>query len=457
MDQSLQNSLITALYIVTSLVTIGVSFWQIMKIPKKIWRVIIIFFILVLFGTLTVTLQRSNVIFKIKPNKPELLSPINKYVSLGEAPELMWKGDDNSVAYYVNISSSNKKNIDSGWIASNSWKPSLPNEDSDYSWRVKAFGKSGLKSEWSEERNFSIKFKLSFIGGITFIPYSYDEIGILASTNGVVGVTMRASVNTANDGSSNGEWIVIKEIGVPKFNENDAPIWDAMGWPNGTYRIRVEAKGPNDPNWQHPVVIETTYILSITTPSIEDLSFNPGSGAQVGATVKIHAKATWNSAFRSMRLKIDGNIVYELGSPEFNYDWNTSGYSTGSHTIRLEVAAQGDNSWNSPSSREASYNLVAKNVGLNKPTLSSPSNGALFPPGTDITLQWNPVSGATEYLVEIWGGQYGGNHNTLGGWQGGTSRHIGTMSPSNVLWRVKARNSSGVESPWSDEWNFTPQ
>lgn len=454
MDQSLQNSLITALYIVTALVTIGVSFWQIMKIPKKIWRFIIIFFILVLFGTITVTLQRSNVIFKIKPNKPELLSPINKYVSLGEAPELMWEIDDNSVAYYVNIGSSNKKDIDSGWIASNFWKPSLPNEDSDYSWRVKAVGKSGLESEWSEEHIFSIKFKLSFIEGITFIPHPNDGIGILASTNGGLGVTMKASINTANDGSSNGEWVVIKEeLEVSEFNENNAPIWNTMGWSDGTYRVRVEAKGPNN-----SVIIESKYkIESFTASPIEDLSFNPGSDAQIGTTVKVHAKATWNSDFRAMRLKIDGNIVYELGSPEFNYDWNTSGYSTGNHTIRLEVAAQGDNSWSNPSVREASYNLTAKNVGLNKPTLSSPSNGALFPPGTDITLQWNSVSGATEYLVEIWGGQYGGNHNTLGGWQGGTSRHIGTMSPGNVLWRVKARNSSGVESPWSDEWNFTPQ
>jgi hypothetical protein len=156
-------------------------------------------------------------------------------------------------------------------------------------------------------------------------------------------------------------------------------------------------------------------------------------------------------------LLIDGEQVYEQSSPEWNFTWNTSSYSEGNHTIRLEVAAQGDNSWSSPTVREATYNLQVVNAGLSKPSLSSPSNGALLPPGTDVTLRWNSVSGATEYLVEIWGGQYGGTHNTLGGWQSGTSRHIGIMSPGNVLWRVKARNSSGVESPWSDEWNFTPQ
>jgi hypothetical protein len=193
-----------------------------------------------------------------------------------------------------------------------------------------------------------------------------------------------------------------------------------------------------------------------TTPPIEDLSFNPGSPATMGTTVNVHAKATWNSCFRSMRLKIDGNIVYELGSPEWNYSWNTSGYSVGNHTVRLEVAAQGDNSWSNPSVREETYTLQSTG-GLSKPTLVSLANGALLPPGTDVTLQWNPVSGATQYLVEIWGGQYGGTHATPCGWQSGTSCHIGTMSPGNVLWRVKARDSAGNESPWSDEWNFTPQ
>jgi len=95
---------------------------------------------------------------------------------------------------------------------------------------------------------------------------------------------------------------------------------------------------------------------------------------------------------------------------------------------------------------------------LSKPGLVSPANGSLLSPGTDVTLQWNAVSGATQYLVEIWGGQYGGSHATPCGWQSGsTSCHIGTMSPGNVLWRVKARDASNSESPWSDEWNFTPQ
>lgn len=88
-----------------------------------------------------------------------------------------------------------------------------------------------------------------------------------------------------------------------------------------------------------------------------------------------------------------------------------------------------------------------------RPTLSSPSNGALLPRTTDVTLRWNSLSSATQYKVEVWGGVY--QLMTPCDWQSGTSCHIGQMWPGNVLWHVKARTSSGTESAWSEEWNFT--
>ena len=254
---------------------------------------------------------------------------------------------------------------------------------------------------------------------------------------------------------------IVNELGSPEFTYN----WNTTGYSAGSHTIRLEVAAQDDNSWASPSTREATYTLQsappppppvCTAPPIEDLSFNPSSPANIGTAVNVHAKATWNSCFRAMRLKIDGNIVYELGSPEFTYNWNTTGYGSGGHTIRLEVAALGDNSWNSPSVRESIYNL-STNGGLSSPTLSSPSNGALVPPGTDVSLQWNSVSGASQYLVEIWGGQYGGTHTTPCGWQSNTSCHIGTMSPGNVLWHAKARDSGGNESPWSGEWNFTPQ
>lgn len=201
------------------------------------------------------------------PTKPSLVSPYNWYQSLGTAPNLMWKGDSNSKYYYVVVNSSNTGNVVSGWITSTSWKPNLPNQNYVYTWKVKAKNSQGVEGPWSDESHFSItSTTLQFEGDISFnpsSPSSADQIKIFASTTGWggVGVTLRVSVNTAPDGSSNGEWKILKELGVPKFNENDAPVWNTKGWQNGIYKIRVEAKGPNDPNWQNPAVIETTYTL----------------------------------------------------------------------------------------------------------------------------------------------------------------------------------------------------
>jgi len=210
------------------------------------------------------------------PSKPSLTSPYNWYQSLGGAPILIWKGDENSISYYVIVNSSNTGDIKSGWINSTSWKPNLPNDNYIYSWKVKAKNSKGAESEWSENRNFSVaSTTLKFEGDISFSPpspSSADQIKIFASTTGWggVGVTLRVSVNTAPDGSSNGEWRILKELGVPKFNEVDAPEWNTSGWQNGTYRIRVEAKGPDDPNWRNPAVIESTYTL-VNKTSVEEV------------------------------------------------------------------------------------------------------------------------------------------------------------------------------------------
>lgn len=200
---------------------------------------------------------------------------------------------------------------------------------------------------------------------------------------------------------------VIYELGASEFTYG----WNTSDYSAGSHTVRLEVAAQGDNSWSNPASSERMYTLQsgepptpipCTAPPIEDLSFNPSS-ATVGTTVNIHSKATWNNCFRSMRLKINGNIVYELGSSEFTYSWNTSGYGEGNYSIRLEVAAQGDNSWSNPSIRESNYYL--SNSGLPNPSLSSPSNGVLIPPGTNVTLQWNPVSGANEYLVEIWGGK----------------------------------------------------
>lgn len=90
-----------------------------------------------------------------------------------------------------------------------------------------------------------------------------------------------------------------------------------------------------------------------------------------------------------------------------------------------------------------------------KPALSQPSNNSTWPESAEINLAWSSSANASQYKVELWGGPY--NQMTPCDWQSGTSCRIGKMLPGVMYWHVRARNSGGLESEWSDTWSFTIQ
>lgn len=86
------------------------------------------------------------------------------------------------------------------------------------------------------------------------------------------------------------------------------------------------------------------------------------------------------------------------------------------------------------------------------PTLASPANGAVFNRNTSITLSWNTSSNASSYYAEMWGGP---NASYNSGWTSGTSWAVSQPWGGAYQWRVKARNSAGIESGWSETRSFT--
>lgn len=109
--------------------------------------------------------------------------------------------------------------------------------------------------------------------------------------------------------------------------------------------------------------------------------------------------------------------------------------------------------WTRSPTATATRTQTPQSISINRPTLSSPTNGTSMTQNTSVTLSWNTAQNATQYKVELWGGPY--DRMTPCDWQSGTTCHIGTMWPGTMLWRVKARNASGQESDWSDTWSFT--
>ena len=88
---------------------------------------------------------------------------------------------------------------------------------------------------------------------LSFTPLSEDQVAINACTQGLggVGITLRVMYNSSPQGDKSGEWRVIKELGVPCFNEIDRPTWNVGELSPGKYLVRVEAKTPANPNWEN--------------------------------------------------------------------------------------------------------------------------------------------------------------------------------------------------------------
>lgn len=192
---------------------------------------------------------------------------------------------------------------------------------------------------------------------------------------------------------------------------------------------------------------------------ITDLSADPPSPADT-ASVRIHARAENFPNFRAMRIKIDGEVKYELSAPEYYWDWNTGGYASGEHSLVLEVADQSDASWSHPEVRSLSYTLLggsgSGNHVPNRPALSSPYDWYVYYSGNSAQLcaqDSGDVDGdaITGYYFEI----YDSAQNWNSGWVGNNCVTTSALGPYVYQWRVKVHDEHNAESGWSDTWHFS--
>src|SRR5262249_31338624 len=119
--------------------------------------------------------------------------------------------------------------LETPWITGNSFTPQgLPYLT--FGWVVQVMDDRGLVSDMSDAWNFSVANPAASIdpNSISFVPVpdnsipasANELIAINACTTGRagLGISMTVMVNTANDGTANGSWDIIKQLGVPCFN-----------------------------------------------------------------------------------------------------------------------------------------------------------------------------------------------------------------------------------------------
>lgn len=259
------------------------------------------------------TLYGSTASPNLKPNAPSQVSPYDWYVYYsGDTAQLCAQenGDpdgDGISAYYFEIYES-AQSWNSGWTGSNCVNTAALGPY-NYKWHVKVSDNRGAESDLSSAWNFTLVNPNLTITDLSFEPQDANSevVKIRACTAGLggLGITMRVDVNDANDGSSNGQWHRIKELGVPCFNDIDAPIWqtlDAGGnFGDGWHLVRVEAHSANT-GWDGAAVREATYYLPHRRPSRFPLVAPVSSDGNYNTPVFLNSPTVafqWGGALRA--------------------------------------------------------------------------------------------------------------------------------------------------------------
>jgi uncharacterized protein YraI len=128
------------------------------------------------------------------------------------------------------------------------------------------------------------------------------------------------------------------------------------------------------------LIIVSFLLLTFATPSvyavscqITALDVSPTIGA-FGTVFNITASGTCDTGVRAIRIWVDGNIIYELGSPTVTATWDSTGAPAGFHTVTAEVAGWGDDTWSSSATSSTEITVEEPDCSITSANIS-PTNG----------------------------------------------------------------------------------
>jgi PKD repeat protein len=235
--------------------------------------------------------------------------------------------------------------------------------------------------------------------------------------------------------------------------------WNTAGVPVGEYLVSSEAIVPDDP-YDNNSVSTTIVIMSPPVPDPPVLTSPAKDAVAIGLTPSFE----WES--------ITGVSSYNL-----QLSSNEAFTDTLKNIIDISSASYQDFSlneltnyyWRVRASNEVGYGEWSEiwgfkteekpiNVPLS-PLLSSPDNGAVSQAITP-NLVWDSVDNATSYFIELSEDSLFVNNQESKNWvtTGATDYTLTTSEAlkysTKYFWRVKAQNSEGVNSDWSEVWVF---
>ncbi|HEX5478873.1 MAG TPA: Ig-like domain-containing protein, partial [Dehalococcoidia bacterium] len=185
-----------------------------------------------------------------------------------------------------------------------------------------------------------------------------------ATVSGTVNLTATATDDKAMEKVR--FWVDNWYLSFDPYNGDNiySKAWDTTGWSNGTHTIKVEAL---DAAGNSSGIITRTVTVDnadTTAPSVSITS--PGTGATVSGTVDITATATDNKAMEKVRFWVDNRYLsfdgYD-GDTSYSKTWDTTGWSNGTHTIKVEAVDAAGNS----------SGIVTRTVTVNNADATAPS------------------------------------------------------------------------------------
>ena len=220
-----------------------------------------------------------------------------------------------------------------------------------------------------------------------------------ASVNGTVTVNATAA-------AASGATISQVQLQVDGANVGSADTslpynfsWNSASVSNGSHTLRAVATDSNNASTTSATVTVTVNNVSSTPPTTSVSS--PASGASVSGTVTVSASASAASGatISKVQLQVDtANVGSADTSSPYNFSWNTSSVSNGSHSLRVLATDS-----NNLSTTSAAVSVTVNNVSSTPPTvsISSPASGATVSGTVSVSASASATSGATISKVQF--------------------------------------------------------
>lgn len=313
----------------------------------------------------------------------------------------------------------------------------------NYYWRVRGRNANDT-SVWTEPWNFTTQYELTTAPTLT------------SPINGSNGISY-SSVNLIWNSLTNANSYQYQVARDAQFTQVVKTGNTSLTFTNVTslqpstvyyWRVRgenVNGYSPWSSVWNYTT--EATVLVQPTLTSPENEAILTGSSATFlwnsvfganGYTLQVSIDNTFETATSNFNT---ANTTYGLSGLQFNltYFWRVRAYDGSS-----------EGPWS------AVWSFTAIEPTLDAPTLTLPLNEAIGIAVEGVTLQWNTVTNANTYTLQV---STESNFGTFiyNGSTSASSQYIENMTcETTYFWRVRASNLE-VTSAWSQVWQFTTE